>query len=68
MAIIDTIRAQHAIMTSAFIPTNIIKSGSPGVAVGANQGLPHQKGLEEFSPFFGHIGHESLFTHGFVML
>jgi len=40
--------------------------GSSGVAVGVNQGLPHQEDLDEFSPFFGHVGHVSLFLHGFV--
>ena len=30
-----------------------------------NRGLPHQKALEEFFPFFGHLGHEALSAMAF---
>jgi hypothetical protein len=45
-----------------------LSMGSSGLAVGANQGLPHQDSTNEFSPFFDHVGQESLFAHGFLML
>jgi hypothetical protein len=41
--------------------------GSPRLAVKANRGLAHQEDLDEFSSFFGSIGNESHFVHGFVM-
>ena len=31
--------------------------------MGANQGLPHQKGREEFSPFFDQVSRESLLVY-----
>jgi hypothetical protein len=42
-------------------------SGSSGFAVGANHGLSHQDSTNEFSLFFDHVSHKSLFIHRFVM-
>ena len=47
------------------IPQTAFMSHS-GLAVGVNQGLPHQDSTNEFSLFFGRISHVSLVAHGFV--
>jgi hypothetical protein len=55
----------RCILQDAFL---VVLFGSSGIAVGANQGLPHQDSTNEFPLFFGRINHETTLAHGFLML
>jgi len=55
---------RHVLRSSRIIGAR--KSGSSGLAVGTNLGLPHQENLEEFFPFFGQTHRSWLSVHGFV--